>query len=55
MPKVNETDCVGCEECSKICPQNAIIVDEVARINMEKCVNCDACVDICPTCAIDIA
>lgn len=41
--------CIGCKMCEKICPVEAVTVeDNVAHIDTEKCVNCGACAEKCP-------
>lgn len=54
-------ECIGCYECSKICPTYAIeMVSErsvktqkewvsIYDINHGRCVSCGICVDVCPT------
>lgn len=40
--------CVGCRDCVKICPKNAIRFHAgKAEINPEKCINCRLCQAIC--------
>lgn len=46
--------CIGCDKCVKICPYEAITVEDfLAVIHYDKCTNCGLCVDICPTDSID--
>jgi len=46
--------CNGCGECVKICPVNAITMQECkAKIDPFQCVGCGACVPVCPLEAID--
>ena len=52
MPTVNKSECVACGACADVCPQDAILIEEVAVILQDKCVDCGACVDECPACAI---
>ena len=41
--------CLGYGDCMKVCPQEAISVEDgVARINPRKCVGCGICVRTCP-------
>jgi len=52
MPKVIDAECVACGACADVCPQDAIVVDDIAVIDMDKCVDCGACIDECPSGAI---
>lgn len=52
MPKVNAAECVACGACSDVCPEDAIVIDDVAVIDAGKCVDCGACIDECPPGAI---
>jgi heterodisulfide reductase subunit A len=46
--------CNGCGECVKICPVNAIRMENgKAKIDPFQCVGCGACVPVCPVGAID--
>jgi heterodisulfide reductase subunit A len=46
--------CNGCGECVKICPVNAITMQEgKAKIDPFQCVGCGACIPACPQEAID--
>ena len=46
--------CNGCGECVKICPVNAIAMQEgKAKIDPFQCVGCGACIPVCPREAID--
>jgi heterodisulfide reductase subunit A len=46
--------CNGCGECVKMCPVNAIRMEEgKAKIDPFQCTGCGACVPVCPVGAID--
>jgi len=53
---VNQTDCVACGCCVKICPLAAIEVHRglFAQINQDKCVGCGKCAKECPATVIEI-
>ncbi len=50
-PAVNETQCVGCGTCARVCPVRNITVDEKAAIGPH-CTACLACLHACPHQAI---
>ena len=54
--QVIEHKCVGCTKCQKVCPYDAIeMQDKLAVINEDKRTLCGACVDPCPFDAIIIS
>jgi len=54
--RVIEKNCVGCGLCVKVCPFDAILLDEekIARIDIEKCTLCGACLEACKFDAIEM-
>lgn len=45
---VCSTGCIGCRMCQKVCPADAIVVENnLAWIDPEKCTNCGACAEKC--------
>ena len=41
--------CLGHGDCAKVCPQNAISIEnEVAKVDPQKCIGCGICVRECP-------
>lgn len=63
-PVVNETKCIGCRICSRVCPMNNIAIvarpnpsdnlsDSVARIQ-SACTECLGCVHACPQQAVEL-
>jgi len=54
-PFVKVKKCVGCQECIKTCPQNAICIkNKKAYIDPAKCIGCASCIAACLQNAIEI-
>ena len=52
-PSVDESLCVGCGSCGRICAHGApVIENRKAHINHDKCVGCGRCLAVCPKDAI---
>jgi len=56
IAEVDETLCMGCHRCEKVCDFGAITVNEneIAKVAELKCKGCGACVTSCPARAIDL-
>jgi NADH-quinone oxidoreductase subunit F len=54
--KISETKCVGCGQCLKACPVDAIIgeLKEVHTIDEHKCTRCGACRNVCRVDAVEV-
>ena len=53
IPKINNNECTGCEECVDNCPAEAISMSgNVAVIDAGGCTECGECVEVCPAEAI---
>ncbi len=47
--KVDQSGCIGCRLCEKVCPSEAIkVLDKKAEINTALCLQCTSCVQVCP-------
>ncbi|NLG02314.1 MAG: DUF362 domain-containing protein [Clostridia bacterium] len=52
-PAVEQSRCVGCGACIKICAHNApVIENKKAYIDLNKCVGCGRCIGACPKDAV---
>ena len=46
---LNQEKCIGCTNCIKRCPSEAIrVTNEKASIMHEKCIDCGVCISVCP-------
>ena len=55
-PHVNQENCIGCRQCTKICANDAItITDRKASIDHNKCLGCGRCIGVCPRDAVEPA
>jgi Pyruvate/2-oxoacid:ferredoxin oxidoreductase delta subunit len=53
--ETDDNECIGCGECTNICPVNAVeIVEDRARVNLDWCIGCGVCAVVCPSEAITI-
>lgn len=54
--QVDQTACVACGCCVKVCPLQAIEIVRgiMARVNPDKCVGCGKCAAECPASVIQI-
>jgi ferredoxin len=43
----NETTCIDCKACDKVCPVN-VTVSTVPVVNDPECIDCGECVNVCP-------
>nr|WP_325242600.1 4Fe-4S binding protein [uncultured Oscillibacter sp.] len=53
---VDESACVACGCCAKVCPLSAIQIWHGIRaaVNVERCVGCGRCAKECPASVIEI-
>jgi NADH-quinone oxidoreductase subunit F len=51
---VDESKCIGCTKCARVCPNHAIegAVKQKHKIVQSKCIKCGACLAACPVNAI---
>ena len=59
VPEINQTDCVRCGACKRICASRAIMTTgdgENMRFSIDhrKCIRCFCCHEVCPAKAIEI-
>ena len=66
IASVNETTCVHCRNCIRVCPYSAItdkeirdrkgnLIKMVAEVNKGLCMGCGACVAACPSKSVQLA
>ncbi len=49
---IDESKCTACSVCANVCPQGAIMINNLARIDTTLCIGCGVCVGACPNKAI---
>jgi dissimilatory sulfite reductase (desulfoviridin) alpha/beta subunit len=57
VPQIDETSCTLCEECVKVCKDQALMIEPEARaprIVRELCLNCALCAGVCASQSIQI-
>lgn len=54
-PRLTPQKCVGCRECDKVCPADAIkMVDKKPVIDRKRCIRCFCCQEFCPKAAMTV-
>jgi uncharacterized Fe-S center protein len=54
-PVVYAGKCVGCGECEKVCPVNAVsIINGKSKIDKARCIGCASCIAACTYGAMDV-
>ena len=46
--------CIGCGDCIKACPEDAIDLERADRIERERCTGCGECANTCPARALEL-
>lgn len=47
--------CIGCGECFRACPPNAItMIEHKPHVNLSECIRCYCCQELCPAIAVKI-
>lgn len=48
---VDESNCIGCTRCYKVCPTDALVgaPKQIHVVVSDACIACGKCVDVCPT------
>ncbi len=55
VPIVDESLCIACGTCERVCPFYAVKVEEeVAQVSEIACKGCGLCVSVCPTKALSV-
>ncbi|GFP77217.1 pyridoxamine 5'-phosphate oxidase family protein [Clostridium fungisolvens] len=51
---VIDKNCIGCDKCAKVCPQQCIDKLSPYSIRQENCLHCGLCLETCPSNAIKL-
>jgi Pyruvate/2-oxoacid:ferredoxin oxidoreductase delta subunit len=57
LPEINPAQCNACHACARMCPHEAIVLDEETpgyRFNHDNCTGCSLCADNCDQSALEI-
>lgn len=54
LPKVDNSQCIGCGRCQKLCRFEAIKMLDNKAVILDGCEGCGVCADNCPTSAIEL-
>lgn len=49
-----KSDCIRCEKCIEVCPQQALSTTNAWFIDRDRCIQCGKCTDVCPTHALEM-
>ncbi len=54
VPEISFTagSCIGCGDCVRACPDQAVSLDDPGRIDRDRCTGCGLCADACPARAL---
>ncbi len=52
-PNLYADKCISCGECMRICPEDAIKMNQYPKISWWKCIRCYCCAEICPEDALE--
>ncbi len=47
-PRLLAEKCISCGRCEEICPEDALVVDDLPSISWWRCIRCYCCAEICP-------
>ena len=51
---IDESKCTACGVCANVCPQGAIMINNLARVNKALCIGCGVCIGACSNKAISL-
>ena len=51
VARVDESNCIGCTRCYKVCPTDALVgaPKQIHAVVADACIACAKCVEVCPT------
>lgn len=54
VPVIGNRECIGCNDCARVCPVKAISVGRPPKIDLDKCIRCYCCHEVCNSRAIHL-
>lgn len=54
IPVIKDRQCIGCNDCARVCPVKAITVGRPPEIDLDSCIRCYCCHEVCNSHAMDL-
>jgi len=56
-PTIDQSQCIRCQQCIRVCPESSIHADNEKKIDidLDYCKGCGICAEVCPKKAIKLS